>query len=386
MRPAPCSSSCATCSSSSSGTRCPASRTAPGRATGPPPTPSSPSRSRSRRWPPTTPGTPAPRATPSSARWPDTARRRCCATSSACSRWSPWRATRSDIYGAFIALPLGSLGFAILAARELDQSFADVYSTAVSVQNLRPLWDRRILAGLIAALATAGALWLNIADYENFLTLIGSVFVPMTAVLITDYFVVSRRGWDLSATAPSRWLMLLPWAAGSSPTSSSTLATCRGGPRPGPRSATPSASPRPAGCRHPSCPSPWRQCSPWRFSRWPGSAAAVFLVRDVLAPVRLWPVVRRAFGDGQVGHEVIRGGAVPVPFVGRGQDDVAGADLGDLAAAGLDAPPALEDVEGLADGVGVPRGAGRRREVDRADADSARAPRRGRWGRGRPRR
>ena len=98
-----------------------------------------------------------------------------------------------DIYGAFIALPLGALGFAILAARELDQSFADVYSTAVSMQNLRPLWDRRILAGLIAALATAGALWLNIADYENFLILIGSVFVPMTAVLITDYFV-GRRG------------------------------------------------------------------------------------------------------------------------------------------------------------------------------------------------
>ena len=120
----------------------------------------------------------------------------------------------SDIYGAFIALPLGALGFAILAARELDQSFANVYSTAVSTQNLRPLWDRRVLAATIAALTTAGALWLNIADYENFLTLIGSVFVPMSAVLIADYFVVSRRRWDLSAGARSRWLMLLPWAAG----------------------------------------------------------------------------------------------------------------------------------------------------------------------------
>ncbi len=119
-----------------------------------------------------------------------------------------------DIYGAFIALPVGSLAFAILAARELDQSFANVYSTAVSTQNLRPLWDRRILAGTIAALTTAGALWLNIADYENFLTLIGSVFVPMSAVLIADYFVPPRRHWDLSATARSRWLMLLPWAAG----------------------------------------------------------------------------------------------------------------------------------------------------------------------------
>jgi nucleobase:cation symporter-1, NCS1 family len=118
------------------------------------------------------------------------------------------------IYGAFIALPVGSLGFAILAARELDQAFADVYSTAVSAQNLRPLWDRRVLAGVIAALTTAGALWLNIADYENFLVLIGSVFVPMSAVLVADYFVVSRGRWDLSAAAPSRWLMLLPWAAG----------------------------------------------------------------------------------------------------------------------------------------------------------------------------
>jgi nucleobase:cation symporter-1, NCS1 family len=118
------------------------------------------------------------------------------------------------IYGAFIALPVGSLCFAVLAARELDQSFADVYSTAVSIQNLRPLWDRRVLAGVIAALTTAGALWLNIADYENFLVLIGSVFVPMSAVLITDYFVTSRGHWDLSAAARSRWLMLLPWAAG----------------------------------------------------------------------------------------------------------------------------------------------------------------------------
>ncbi len=122
----------------------------------------------------------------------------------------------NDIFGAFIALPVGSLGFAVLAARELDQSFADVYSTAISIQNLRPLWDRRVLAGVITALTTAGALWLNIADYENFLTLLGSVFVPMSAVLIVDYFADRARGrqWDLSAAARSRWSMLLPWAAG----------------------------------------------------------------------------------------------------------------------------------------------------------------------------
>ena len=38
--------------------------------------------------------------------------------------------------------------------------------------------------------------------------------MPLSAVLIADYFVVSRGRWDLSAAARSRWLMLLPWAAG----------------------------------------------------------------------------------------------------------------------------------------------------------------------------
>jgi nucleobase:cation symporter-1, NCS1 family len=119
------------------------------------------------------------------------------------------------IFGAFIALPVGTLAFAVLAARELDQSFADVYSTAISIQNLRPRWDRRVLAGAITTLTTAGALWLNIADYENFLTLLGSVFVPMAAVLIVDYFFgAGGQRWDLSADAASRWAMLVPWAVG----------------------------------------------------------------------------------------------------------------------------------------------------------------------------
>jgi NCS1 family nucleobase:cation symporter-1 len=120
----------------------------------------------------------------------------------------------SRIYGAFIALPAGSICFAVLAARELDQSFANVYSTAVSAQNLRPRWDRRVLAIIITAVATIGALAMNIADYENFLLLIGSVFVPLFAVLVIDFFIVSRGRWDLSGTGPARWLMLAAWAAG----------------------------------------------------------------------------------------------------------------------------------------------------------------------------
>jgi nucleobase:cation symporter-1, NCS1 family len=123
-------------------------------------------------------------------------------------------AKSGNIYGAFIALPAGAIGFGILALRELDQSFANVYSTAASTQNLRPLWDRRVLAIIIAAVTTAGALFLTISDYENFLILLGSVFVPMSAVLIVDFFILAKGHWDLSPQARTRWLMLLPWAAG----------------------------------------------------------------------------------------------------------------------------------------------------------------------------
>jgi nucleobase:cation symporter-1, NCS1 family len=119
-----------------------------------------------------------------------------------------------QIYGAFIAMPVGTLAFAVLAARELDQSFADVYSTAISVQNLRPIWDRRILALLIGGLATAGALWLNISSYENFLDLLGSVFVPLSAVLIVEFFAVARGRWELGDHARGRPVTLLAWAAG----------------------------------------------------------------------------------------------------------------------------------------------------------------------------
>jgi putative hydroxymethylpyrimidine transporter CytX len=120
----------------------------------------------------------------------------------------------SDIYGAFLAVPLGSVCFAVLVARELDQSFANVYSTAVSVQNARPHWDRRVLALVISVTATALALWINIADYENFLDLLGSVFIPMSAVFIVEYFVLTRGAWDPATHERRRYGLFVPWAMG----------------------------------------------------------------------------------------------------------------------------------------------------------------------------
>jgi len=124
-------------------------------------------------------------------------------------------ADADHVFAAFIAVPLGGLAFMVLAVREVDQSFANVYSTTVSTQNLRPRWDRRLISVVIGVSITVLALAVNIYGYASFLSLIGSLFVPMFAVLVVDYFAFSgRRGWDLTATSRPRWVMLAPWAAG----------------------------------------------------------------------------------------------------------------------------------------------------------------------------
>src|SRR3977135_624364 len=80
---------------------------------------------------------------------------------------------------------------------------------------------------------------------------------------------------------------------------------------------------------------------------------------------------------GDVGHEAVGRGAVPVVLAGLEEDAVAGADDLDRAAAPLAEADALGDVDVLAERVGVPGGAGSGSEVDACGCDA-----RGRgWGR-----
>ena len=123
--------------------------------------------------------------------------------------------TDGNVIGALLAVPAGAIALAILAVDELDQAFANVYSTAVSVQNVVPRADRRVLAAGIGVLATL--LGLVVSDgysYQGFLLLIGAVFTPLGAVLVVDYFVVRRGRYDLSADSPGRPWMVAPWVCG----------------------------------------------------------------------------------------------------------------------------------------------------------------------------
>jgi NCS1 family nucleobase:cation symporter-1 len=120
----------------------------------------------------------------------------------------------ADPIGALLAMPVGVLAVAILVLDELDEAFANLYSTALSAQNVRPALDRRTIAVGVGVVATVLALATDMTQYENFLLLIGSVFVPLLAVLLVDYFLLRRRSWDVRAGAPERPGMALPWVLG----------------------------------------------------------------------------------------------------------------------------------------------------------------------------
>src|ERR671936_615803 len=85
---------------------------------------------------------------------------------------------------------VGGVAFVALAAITIDESekaFADIYSTAVSIQNLVPRVSQRLLITLVAAIATGIALVLNLGNYQDFLYLLGSFFVPLFGVLLADW-------------------------------------------------------------------------------------------------------------------------------------------------------------------------------------------------------
>lgn len=127
---------------------------------------------------------------------------------------SAYGAVGLDVIDALLAVPFGLVAVLVLVAVEVDGAFANVYSTAVSAQNLRPRLDRRLLALGVGIVATLLALSFDIAAYEPFLFLLGAVFVPLAGVFVVAYYLVPRGQWDTSETAPARPVLLLPWTAG----------------------------------------------------------------------------------------------------------------------------------------------------------------------------
>jgi purine-cytosine permease-like protein len=121
------------------------------------------------------------------------------------------------IGSSIVAVAGGGLVLLALLVGESDNAFADIYSAALSTQNVAPKVPQRGLVVAVGAVAFLLALAFSMESYEVFLLLIGSVFVPLFGVFAAHYLV--RHGGrygegELFAGTTVRWRALLPWVAG----------------------------------------------------------------------------------------------------------------------------------------------------------------------------
>lgn len=134
----------------------------------------------------------------------------------------------AGIAGGILAIAGGSIAGVLflvgLLAGETDEAFADIYSGAVSLQNVWPRASQKLLIVAIAAVATLLAAAFTMELYESFLFLIGSIFIPLFGILVADHFINRRRRLkvaDLYDRQGGYWFTFgvrltafLPWVAG----------------------------------------------------------------------------------------------------------------------------------------------------------------------------
>lgn len=121
------------------------------------------------------------------------------------------------IGSSIVALAGGGVVLLALLVGESDNAFADIYSAAVSTQNVVPELPQRRLIVVVGVAGLALALVFTMESYQLFLLLIGSVFVPLFGVFAADYFVRGRGRYGeevLFARSGVRWAAFVPWIAG----------------------------------------------------------------------------------------------------------------------------------------------------------------------------
>jgi NCS1 family nucleobase:cation symporter-1 len=129
---------------------------------------------------------------------------------------------QGDVIAAVLAVPVGLLALAVLVVDEIDEVFANLYSAAVSLKNAGPrLPGRRVVLAFGAVATLLAVLVDDLARYENFLFLLGALFVPLFGVLAADWFVLARRRYDVAAMYRAdgpyrgvRWRAVLVWLLG----------------------------------------------------------------------------------------------------------------------------------------------------------------------------
>lgn len=99
----------------------------------------------------------------------------------------------SDIAQIMVKAGLGTAGLIIVVFSTVTTTFLDAYSAGVSFETITKKADSKQIAVTATAIGTVGAMAFPMADITGFLYFIGSVFAPMIAIQIADFYILKSN-------------------------------------------------------------------------------------------------------------------------------------------------------------------------------------------------
>ena len=98
----------------------------------------------------------------------------------------------SDIAMIMVKSGLGLTAMLIIILSTVTTTFLDAYSAGISSESLSKKVDGQKVGIIVTIIGTIGAILFPMDDITEFLYLIGSVFAPMIAIQIADYFILKK--------------------------------------------------------------------------------------------------------------------------------------------------------------------------------------------------
>ena len=99
----------------------------------------------------------------------------------------------SDIAQIMVKAGLGIAGLLIIVFSTVTTTFLDAYSAGVSSESLSSKINGKWVAVAVTVIGAVGAIFLPLTDITDFLYFIGSVFAPVVAIQIADFFILKQN-------------------------------------------------------------------------------------------------------------------------------------------------------------------------------------------------
>ncbi len=102
----------------------------------------------------------------------------------------------SDIAQIILKAGIGIIGLIVVVLSTVTTTFLDAYSAGVSVESIIKKVNSKWIGIVTAVIGTIGAMFFPINNITDFLYFIGSVFAPMIAVQLADFFFIKNNSSD----------------------------------------------------------------------------------------------------------------------------------------------------------------------------------------------